>query len=142
MTSDVIRRMIEEGAQRQREAEDKARAIAESHRLRDEFGASDMSAIARMSDIDLVAWQAGYPKDSPQFIFGEQLWKYRLARKSAKFAALVAVLSALFGAIVGYGLRCGQEVAKERPNDEPKKNVAPPVAKKPEGRPKVLHGPG
>lgn len=92
-----------------------------------DFNAADKSAIARLSDSDLAAWQAQFPKESPQFILAEQLWKYRLARRSAKFAAVVAIVSALVGAIGGYALRGSEVVANDCSKDKPKQDIPPPL---------------
>mgnify|MGYP001616547554 CR=1 FL=1 len=123
MSTDMFREMIKEGAEKQRRA-------AEKERLFSEFKAIDRESISNMSDIDLAGWQAQYPKESPQFIFAEQLWKYRLARKSAKFAALIATFAALIGAVVGYVIRGSEDPPKVKANEEIQKNIVPPVSNK------------
>lgn len=131
MTDKLLRRMLEGGATKQREAKEKEGLAAERQRMIEEFQSTDKSSIERLKDSALAAWQAQFPRESPQFVFAEQLWRYRLARKSAKFAALIAALSALVGAIVGYTIRIGEEVPKGKANAEEKQNVSPPVPNKP-----------
>lgn len=106
------------------------RVTAERKRLADEFLAADKIHVRRMPDAELAAWQAQFPKESPQFILGEQLWRYRLARRSAIFGAAVAVLSGLTGAVVGYALRAAQPVTNDCAKEQPKQDVPPPVAGK------------
>lgn len=109
---------------------ERSRKASERKQFLEDFHAADKSALARMSDIDLAAWQAQFPKESPQFILVEQLWKYRLARRSAKFAAVVAILSALVGAVGGYVLRGSEVVSKDCSVEKPKQDIPPPVSGK------------
>jgi hypothetical protein len=86
------------------------RAAAEADRLNGEFAALDKAAVRRLSVDGLSAWQAQFPSGSPQFIFAEQLWKYRLTKRTAFYAVSIAVLSAALGAMATYGLReCGND---------------------------------
>lgn len=97
--------------------------------LQTEFETTDKSSIKKLSDAGLARWQAKYPKDSPQAIFAEQQWKYRLAKHSAKFTALIAIISAIVGGIVGYSLRGPQNViSKQKPQAEIYQNEKPPVS--------------
>jgi anti-sigma-K factor RskA len=101
MSTDAINKRMDEGAKRQQQAADKAATVAEHQRLLSDFNAADKEAIKKMSDDALSAWQAQYPKESPQAIFADQLWKYRLAKRSALFAACVAAPASLLGSILG-----------------------------------------
>ena len=121
--SDVIRDWIRESAEKQRKTSELAGLLAD-------FNGLDRLSISKMSDSGLAAWQAQFPVGSPHVIFAEQLWKYRLARKSAKFAALIAVCSALVGAILGYIAHGWEGISRERANGEIQKNCAPQVTQK------------
>lgn len=79
--------------------------LIESSFLRAEFIDTDKRSVEKMNDHELATWQSKYQKDSPQFIFAEQLWRYRLAQKSALFGAIIAIVAALIGAFVGYALK-------------------------------------
>lgn len=102
------------------------RQSAKTQQLKEQFEKEDKSAISKLSDADLASWQAQFPKESPQGIFAEQQWKYRAARRAAKYAAAIALLTALSG-LAGYGIRAYQEVPKECP-DSSKEGNKPPVA--------------
>jgi len=96
--------------------------------LQTEFEATDKASIKKLSDAELARWQAKYPSGSPQAIFAEQLWKYRLAKHSAKFTAMIAIVSAIVGGIVGYSLRGPQnEITKQKTATEIHQNEKPPT---------------
>lgn len=102
------------------------RGQAKAAKLHDQFGREDKAALTRLPDADLASWQAQFPKESPQGIFAEQQWKYRTARRSAKYAGAIALLTALSG-LAGYGVRAYQEMPKECA-DSKKAGDKPPVA--------------
>ncbi|MHB1051368.1 MAG: hypothetical protein ACYC09_14915 [Bacteroidota bacterium] len=106
------------------------------NKLLTEFDTSDKARIKKSSDEELAKWQTGYPSGSPQAIFAEQLWKYRLARHSAKFAAVIAIIAAIIGAIAGgiivYSLTCPQKgpqtgSTKQKPQAEKHQDEKPPA---------------
>ena len=106
------------------------------NKLLTEFDTSDKVRIKKSSDEELAKWQAEYPSESPQAIFAGQLWKYRLARHTAKFTALISIISAIIGAIaggiIGYSLACPQnnphtEITKQKAETEPHQDKRPPA---------------
>lgn len=122
-TTEGLRRYIEHGTE-------KHLASAAKERLFIEFNAIDQTAVVRKSDIDLAGWQAQYPRESPQFIFAEQLWKYRLARKVALLSACIALFSASFAAVSAYVMRSAESASQQRSDAPRKENAEPPVASK------------
>lgn len=119
-TETRLDKWLNEGAKEYREKQKK-------EKLHTEFEATDKASIKKLSDAELARWQAKYPSGSPQTIFAEQLWKYRLAKHSAKFTALIAIISAIVGGIVGYSLRGPQnEITKKKPQTEIHQNEKPP----------------
>ncbi len=109
-----------------KQARARARQDDERERLLEEFRALDRKSIKKKTDTELAIWQSQYPKESPQFIFAEQLWKYRLARKSATFAALIALVALL----VGYMLRAAEDPSNAKTKPAVQQNEGPPVANK------------
>ena len=136
MPTEMLRKMIEQGAEKQLRAEEKERLLSE-------FKETTKASISKMSDIDLACWQSQYPKESPQSIFAEQFWKYRLARRAAAFTAVIAIISALTGAVTGYLLRGLEVVAKDCSEQKPKQDVPPQITNEVGKLPKEIpHGAG
>ncbi len=131
MTETRAEKWLHEGADEYREKQ-------KVEKLHTEFDTTDKASIKKLSDAELARWQAKYPSGSPQVIFAEQLWKYRLAKHSAKFTALIAIISAIVGGIVGYSLRGSQdEITKQKPQAEIHQNVNPTARQKVPKSPKV-----
>lgn len=123
-TETRLYKWLNEGAEEYREKQKK-------EKLHIEFEATDKASIKKLSDAELARWQAKYPSGSPQAIFAEQLWKYRLAKHSAKFTALIAIVSAIVGGIVGYSLRGPQnEITTQKPQKEIHQNEKPSASPK------------
>jgi hypothetical protein len=130
--------MIEQGAEKRQRTEERERLLSE-------FKGTTPASLSKMSDIDLACWQSQYPKESPQSLFAEQFWKYRLARRSAAFTAVIAIISALTGAVTGYLLRGLEGVAQDCSEQKPKQaeppQMTPEVGKLPKGRFPVFEKP-
>ena len=120
------------------EGAEERKKTQQNEKLQTEFDATDKRNIKKLSDAELARWQAKYPSGSPQTIFADQLWKYRLAKHSAKFTALIAIISAIVGGIVGYSLRGPQnEITKQKPQTEIHQNEKPPASQEVPQSPKV-----
>lgn len=72
-------------------------------RLQAEFASVDRRAVGELSDVELAAWQARYPADSPQHRLGEHEWQSRLTAEQTKATRFAALLG-LFGVVLGFAL--------------------------------------
>lgn len=65
--------------------------LAKTH-FNQEFMKLDYSAIQKMTDKELAAWQAKYPVDTPQRIIATQEWNNRSIAKHSKTAIIIAAI--------------------------------------------------